>query len=1135
MMKSLLILAILVGPLTSVSAVDSIDGNLLAEELRKIKKGIGVDYLQDEFNKIPYVQIPGTGNETLQRIQTNLDTALTNLNKVLDSVKAKIVSVNQDSSSTTLPNCCDLSDDKFTYALEFQKKVDFSQACVTISPIKTDNLKYPTDLISDIMKKDYQDNKNILWQHYSTREGVLVLYPATKLDNCKNFDPRFTTPYASTASPSDKDVVIVIDTSASMRQSSAVTPKTKIVIAKEAANNVIQTLKPNDRVGLVTFNQDAFSPSGNSYHSCYHSEMAFATKENTDKLKDYVFSIDTGNAVSNFEKALVAAFKFFNSSDEVITVQNRDQVILFVTDGKSTSGIDPVQVISTENAKLQNKIAIFTYLIGQDELAKIQLQNMSSQTLHNSSYGPKQIGHFEYFDFAESKQKLLSVKLATFYEHLPTSGQSDQSTFTSPYVDPFSKIGLITSLCRTVKVVSGFHGVMCTDVKISELLTEIEYFSEEEYSYGFMIDGTGRVLMHPLLPNAAFVKSSEDPVLVDISVLERAAEAHSVIESMKSGGEGSKVFNKFFIKPRGKLLNDGSKDVNLRAHLFWGPIPQSNFSLCIVLVEESYFEIDESKFNTDKSNVFMFHNRNLTRDNFENCKFYRRRATLAHSSVKFTPTAFENPFQFIDRDETAEDVTKYKNYITSTSSNPGFKSTVRSSVWATYKAEQFWKEHPATYVSWRYIGTKSGIMRTYPGIVLHKNFDHEKRPWWRQALGHPNTMYLTTPYVDGWGSGIVLTFIHTLHKAGTDGLGAVTATVAADFPLQYFNWFINNIYPTCDDGNRCIILDNSGFIVMHPRLKDTTDESDFLEPKHITVEEPGIADMLTSKGVLNSKECQDFSVNTNLRSYRVTMPSGFSGGLDLKDTDDKFEIRPVTDSNLFIIRFQSKPSGNCVCYGSKSPDVVECEDSCDCLCHIPITYDVCSNKYNTASAPSPCSARIPDTSGKNPPDKTDGLEACYTPTCHGKTSKQDCYSEAECTWCEYTDIGQQIATPCCRLKEDCYFGKTTQKNRDTCAPISTKPPSSGESSGEGEEGKTGWIVGGSVVAGIVLTLIVFGGVKYYRHCETEDQVDPYIDAVPDRGELPQYTEREECTGAESPDKFSDRADQNFYSQSNKGF
>lgn len=44
-----------------------------------------------------------------------------------------------------------------------------------------------------------------------------------------------------------------------------------------------------------------------------------------------------------------------------------------------------------------------------------------------------------------------------------------------------------------------------------------------------------------------------------------------------------------------------------------------------------------------------------------------------------------------------------------------------------------------------------------------------------------------------------------------------------------------------------------------------------------------------------------------------------------------------------------------------------------------------------------------------------------------------CFSEAECTWCEYTDQGQQIDTPCCRLKEDCYFGKTKSTNRDICS------------------------------------------------------------------------------------------------------
>lgn len=50
-----------------------------------------------------------------------------------------------------------------------------------------------------------------------------------------------------------------------------------------------------------------------------------------------------------------------------------------------------------------------------------------------------QVGHFE--DFNQNNQKLLSTKLATFYMHLPTSSQSDQSTFTVPYVDRFSKVG----------------------------------------------------------------------------------------------------------------------------------------------------------------------------------------------------------------------------------------------------------------------------------------------------------------------------------------------------------------------------------------------------------------------------------------------------------------------------------------------------------------------------------------------------------------------------------------------------------------------------------------------------------------------------------------------------------------------
>lgn len=51
-----------------------------------------------------------------------------------------------------------------------------------------------------------------------------------------------------------------------------------------------------------------------------------------------------------------------------------------------------------------------------------------------------QIGHFEYFD--QTNQQYLSTRLATFYEHLSTGSQSGESTFTVPYVDPFSGVGM---------------------------------------------------------------------------------------------------------------------------------------------------------------------------------------------------------------------------------------------------------------------------------------------------------------------------------------------------------------------------------------------------------------------------------------------------------------------------------------------------------------------------------------------------------------------------------------------------------------------------------------------------------------------------------------------------------------------
>ena len=93
--------------------------------------------------------------------------------------------------------------------------------------------------------------------------------------------------------------------------------------------------------------------------------------------------------------------------------------------------------------------------------------------------------------------------------------------------------GLLTSLCMPVfhKTDNTLFGVVCSDLTMSNLVSDITYFQQGENSYSFIIDGRGRTLMHPLLPLPS--QFNGDPIYVEIQHLERESDALEVIESMK--------------------------------------------------------------------------------------------------------------------------------------------------------------------------------------------------------------------------------------------------------------------------------------------------------------------------------------------------------------------------------------------------------------------------------------------------------------------------------------------------------------------------------------------------------------------------------------------------------------------------
>ncbi len=92
----------------------------------------------------------------------------------------------------------------------------------------------------------------------------------------------------------------------------------------------------------------------------------------------------------------------------------------------------------------------------------------------------------------------------------------------------------MVSICLPVYSYPGgsktFEGVTCSDMSMSEVAADVEYFKEGAHSYAFLIDNTGRTLMHPLLPRPSEV--NEAPIYLGIGTLETYGPVKEVIHSM---------------------------------------------------------------------------------------------------------------------------------------------------------------------------------------------------------------------------------------------------------------------------------------------------------------------------------------------------------------------------------------------------------------------------------------------------------------------------------------------------------------------------------------------------------------------------------------------------------------------------
>ena len=310
------------------------------------------------------------------------------------------------------------------------------------------------DLNTYFVANRARDTQILRWQQIGTPTGFYRIYPGVPQQTCYAYDPRVR-PWYVAATSGPKDVILVIDVSASMSNFN------RIGLVRDAAITVINTLTNSDYVAVVLFNAEAFQllltdPAQTP------GTLIQATNENIVRLSERVATIQpSGN--TNFEAAFETAFSIVDGATELTS--NCQTAIIFLTDGIPTAGLTGTTQLEERVRSLNRnpdgalKATLFTFTLG----------NNVQETLP-FAFACQNQGIFTHVNDGGN----LREQMSQYYEYYATLRQSDSErvVWVEPYIDA-SGAGLLVTASRAVYDGSTtpprLVGVVAVDTLVSDL------------------------------------------------------------------------------------------------------------------------------------------------------------------------------------------------------------------------------------------------------------------------------------------------------------------------------------------------------------------------------------------------------------------------------------------------------------------------------------------------------------------------------------------------------------------------------------------------------------------------------------------------------------------------------------------
>ena len=348
----------------------------------------------------------------------------------------------------------------------------------------------------------------------------------------------------------------------------------------------------------------------------------------------------------------------------------------------------------------------------------------------------------------------------------------------------------------------------------------------------------------------------------------------------------------------------------------------------------------------------------------------------------------------------------------------------------------------------RFAVTTTGVMVSFPPSRFDVNYDPTEETWYQRAISQPGKITLTSPPVDNDDDSNVssspsVRFSHTIYEGKPNAMHSITNTVAAvlglDIKAKYLHQLLLDLVPDCRVKSlRCFLMDDSGYLIVHPKISEKIMETNPVEKYHITHLESVFArEFLNEKeAIVRKKECFDVSAQTVQRFYTITAP--LDGVYSSNRTIGLYSLISIAGTNVYFVVLNAEIVGNerafCPC-SLTDRNCLSCEKmeatACECPCECKLDYEEVKMEA--------CPRRPVEV--KEKVEVKDGgvmekyLPKCWEFACVGKTIDVECGKSPHCEWCSGGGSERYKEETFCSLKGKCYVYGQGTNNTSYCSTI----------------------------------------------------------------------------------------------------